>query len=63
MRPAVSLLTLTQWVTGAGGEYQGAAEADRTIPLRSAREAKIMVFRKKKRLVEKSRLVERRQRG
>jgi hypothetical protein len=48
MRPAVSLLTLTQWVTGAGGEYQGAAEADRTIPLRSAREAKIMVFRKKK---------------
>ena len=41
----MSLLTLTQWVTGAGGEYQGAAEADKTIPLRSASEAKIMVFR------------------
>jgi hypothetical protein len=60
MRPAVSLLTLTQWVTGAGGEYQGAAEADRTIPLRSAREAKIMMFREN-RLVEKNRVIERRQ--
>jgi hypothetical protein len=51
MRPAVSLLTLTQWITGAGasagGEYQGAAEVNRTIPLRSAREAKIMMFREK----------------
>ena len=41
------MLTLTQWVTGAGGEYQGAAEENRTIPLRSARELKIMVIREK----------------
>jgi len=47
MRPAVALLTLTQWVTGAGGEYEGAAEENRAIPLRSAREGKIMVFREK----------------
>jgi len=45
MRSALSLLTSTQWVTGAGGEYPGAAEADRTIPLRSAKEVKIMAFR------------------
>ena len=48
MRPAVSLLTLTQWVTGVGGEYQGAALENRTIPLRSTRELKIMMFRKKR---------------
>jgi hypothetical protein len=44
------LLTLTQWVTaGAGGEYQGvgAALENRTIPLRSARDVKIMMFREK----------------
>jgi hypothetical protein len=44
------LLTLTQWVTGAGvagGEYQGAALENRTIPLRSAKEVKIMMFREK----------------
>ena len=57
MRPAVSLLTLTQWVTGVGGEYQGAALENRTIPLRSARELKIMMFREK----ETSTVVERRQ--
>jgi hypothetical protein len=47
MRPAVSLLTLTQWVIGADGEYEGAAKENRTIPLRSAREGKIIVFREK----------------
>jgi hypothetical protein len=41
---AVSLLTLIQWVTRAGGEYQWAAEGNRTIPPRSAREVKNMVW-------------------
>jgi hypothetical protein len=34
-------------VTGAGEEYQGAAEVNKTTPLRNARELKIMVFREK----------------
>ncbi len=47
MRPEVSLLTLTIWITSVGGEYVGAAEENRTIPLSSAREVKIMVLREK----------------
>lgn len=42
---AAALLTLTEWVTRPGGENQGAAAESRTIPLSSAREAKIMIFR------------------